>query len=84
MEEYGGIDPDTVRTYVTLEAGCGVYDDSDVPGDTTFYNMIFEDANENPVDIQWTPKVNEDWTNKLTELNVHVYSDHKVKLETAN
>ncbi|HIH97085.1 MAG TPA: hypothetical protein HA348_06380 [Thermoplasmata archaeon] len=83
IEKYCGIDPDTVRTYVTLE-GYGVYDDSDVPGDTTFYNMIFEDANENPVDIDWTPKVNEDWEEKLTGLNVHVYSDHKVKLETAN
>jgi len=47
-----------------------------VLGDTTFYNMIFEE--------QWTPKVNEDWEEKLTGLNVHVYSDYKVKLETAN
>ena len=79
---YSNYVPDSnVQVDVTLE-GWGIDDNSDVPGDTTFYNMVYK-YNGNPV-----PVVLKRFTSTsapLTQLNVEILSNpSSVKLHTAN
>jgi hypothetical protein len=67
----------------TLEAKF-IESNDDVPGDTTFYDMTFLDSDGNDVDIDWEPEYDPDNPDWLTGLNVVIYSDSRVKLETAN
>lgn len=69
-----------LATFVALE-GYNIDGDSDVPGDTTFYNMDFS-YQSNPVDITWNSDIDD--TAPLTGLDVTIYSDSRVELETAN
>ncbi|ADN36312.1 hypothetical protein Mpet_1555 [Methanolacinia petrolearia DSM 11571] len=72
-----------VKVFTALE-GYYVDDDSEVPGDTTFYNMRFRDLNLQNVDIEWLPDV--DGTAPLTGLRVEIPDGINtwVKLHTAN
>ena len=73
---------DTGLAVFTALEGYGVEDDTDVPGDTTFYDMSFIDSNFNTVDIEW-----DEWImsgGPLTGLEVESSSDEWVKLHTAN
>ncbi|MFA4878089.1 MAG: hypothetical protein WC586_11820 [Methanoregula sp.] len=79
---YSNYVPDSnVQVDVTLE-GWGIDDNSDVPGDTLFYNMVYK-YNGNPV-----PVVLKRFTSTsapLTQLNVEILSNpSSVKLHTAN
>jgi hypothetical protein len=78
----GGI-PDTyqdVAVFCTLE-GYNIYDNNDVPGDTTFYDMEFE-YNSSTVDITWEGDFG--YFPYLSGLYITIYSDNKVTLNTAN
>ncbi|WAI01440.1 hypothetical protein [Methanogenium organophilum] len=70
-----------VAVFTALE-GYNVDADSEVPGDTTFYDMRFKDLNLQTVDITWEPYIDDDAP--LTGLNVERPSDNWVKLHTAN
>jgi len=73
---------DTGLAVFTALEGYGVEDDTDVPGDTTFYDMSFRDSDFNIVDITW-----DEWImsgGPLTGLEVERPSDERVKLHTAN
>lgn len=79
---YSNYVPDSdVQVDITLE-GWGIDDNTDVPGDTTFYNMVYK-YNGNPV-----PVVLKKFTSTsapLTQLNVEILSNpSSVKLHTAN
>ena len=71
-----------LKIYCALE-GVRVYKDGDVPGDTTFYSMTFK-HDGSTVDITWDDYVWPEAEEILTGLGVVIYSDIKVKLETAN
>ena len=69
-----------LAAFCTYE-GYGVYDNSDAPGTTTFYNMRFRDINGLPVVFPWNPRIID---NSLPGLNVLVTSQSMVTLVTAN
>jgi len=64
--------------------GYNIQDNSDVPGDTTFYNMDFLDTHNHAVDITWAPWVSSSASQYLTGLSVQIDSDSSVRLLTAN
>ena len=70
-----------VAVFTALE-GYSVDGNSEVPGDTTFYNMRFKDSNLQTIDITWEPYI--DHNAPLTGLYVENRSDTWVKLHTAN
>lgn len=70
-----------VAVFCALE-GYDIDDDDDVPGDTTFDNMYFRNRYWITVDITWQDSIAEG--TGLSDLDVVIYSDSKVKLETAN
>jgi hypothetical protein len=67
-----------LAVFTALE-GFNIEDDGDVPGDTTFDNMVFQ-HDSNTVDITWSANVTQG--TGLTGLSVTIYSDNKVKLNT--
>lgn len=71
--------------FVALE-GYNIEDDGDVPGNTTFYNIVFKDNNLNPVYFQWNEWIDSTATNYLTGLDVVTYwfDNSLVSLKTAN
>ncbi|MEA1895523.1 MAG: hypothetical protein U9N36_10070 [Euryarchaeota archaeon] len=73
---------DTSLAVFTALEGYGVEDDTDVPGDTTFYDMSFRDSDFNTVDIEWEKHIMSGVP--LTGLEVESSSDEWVKLHTAN
>ncbi len=82
--EYSGlysnlIGSKNLSVFVALE-GYDVYDNTDVPGDTLFYQMSLYDSSWNPISVKWTPWVYV----PLPGLDVKVYSSTTVELETAN
>jgi hypothetical protein len=81
---WSGYVGDTDLKVVTTLEGYNVEDDTDVPGDTTFYDMSFRDSNFNTVDITWEPWYGPGVWNYLTGLRVESSSDERVKLHTAN
>jgi hypothetical protein len=79
---YSNYVPDTnVQVDVALE-GWNIDDNSDVPGDTTFTNMVFKyNGNTVPVDLNRRTASGA----PLTQLNVEILSNpSSVKLHTAN
>lgn len=69
---------------ITALEGYGIEDDTDVPGDTTFYDMSFKDSDLNTVDITWNSSFAPGITNYLTGLGIGISSDERVELYTAN
>ena len=69
-----------LAAFCTYEA-YNVYDNSDAPGTTTFYNMRFRDINGLPVVFPWTPSIID---SSLAGLHVLVTSQSMVTLQTAN
>lgn len=57
--------------------------DGDVPGDTLFTNLNIKN-NGQRVDVTWVPIVDPADAEYLDDLYVRMYSDYKVRLETAN
>jgi len=72
-----------LAVFVTLE-GYNVKDDSDICGDTTFYNMHSYDESYSPIYVNWHSWINPVASNYLLNLNVIVHSSSKVELDTAN
>ena len=72
-----------LAVFTTLE-GYRIKNDDYVPGDTTFYSMVFEDSNSNTVDITWNEWIDTSASSYLTGLDVQIFSDNMVKLHTAN
>lgn len=62
--------------------GYNIDSDNDVPGDITFYDMIFKDSSNGDIDITWDTYIAQG--TGLTGLGVTVYSDSSAKLNTAN
>lgn len=79
------ISNEDVMVYVTLEEGQYVDGDEDVPGDTLFHNMSFKDSLGSSVTITWDDQVdpNSNYT-FLSNLDVEIYSQSSVELETDN
>ncbi len=73
------IGTENLAVFVALE-GYGIYDNTDVPGDTLFYQMSFYDPLWNQISIKWNPWISSN--TPLTSLNVIIYSSNSVKLET--
>ncbi|HJH26594.1 MAG TPA: hypothetical protein C5S37_07415 [Methanophagales archaeon] len=78
------VDNTDLEILTALEAGTGfyVYDYTDLPGDTTFYDMSFIDPQGSPVDIEWQGWIRQDVQEDIPELDIIIYSDSKVKLVT--
>ena len=72
-----------LAVFVTLE-GYNIKDNSDICGDTTFYNMHLYDESYSPIYVDWHRWINPDASNYLSNLNVIVHSSSKVELDTAN
>jgi len=70
-----------IFTVLEAPAPYHVSDFTDLPGDTTFYDMSFK-SQGSPVDIEWVKNVNSTAKGLIPELDVIVYSDSKVKLVT--
>ena len=70
-----------IFTVLEAPAPYHVSDYTDLPGDTTFYDMSFK-SQGSPVDIEWEKQVNSTAKALIPELDVIVYSDSKVKLVT--
>lgn len=78
-----GISDSNLAVYAALE-GYQIDDNSDVPGDTTFYDMVYK-YNGNPVSVYLVPWINSHARTHLTELNVGIISNpSRVNLYTAN
>jgi hypothetical protein len=72
---------DNLKIFCALEGGY-IEDDDEVPGDVLFYDMLFKDDHWNTINISWlTFTPGEAWG--LT-LDVEVYSDDEVEIQTAN
>lgn len=71
-----------LAVFCTLEV-YNVGSDDDVPGDTTFDDMVFKYDNSS-VDITWVAIDDIPPGSGLTYLYAQIYSDAKVKLHTAN
>lgn len=69
--------------FTTLEAN-HVENNNDMPGDTTFYNMVFKDSNSNPFSVIWEKKYYSGVPSGITDLKVEIFSSSKVTLHTAN
>jgi len=69
--------------FCTLE-GYYVDGDSEVPGDTTFYDMRLKDLNLQNVEFNWEEDIDEVAEGYLSGLDVQIYSDSMVTLHTAN
>ena len=70
-----------IFTVLEAPAPYHVSDFTDLPGDTTFYDMSLK-SQGTPVDIEWVKNVNSTAKGLIPELDVIVYSDSKVKLVT--
>ncbi|CAD6493632.1 MAG: hypothetical protein DIAAKJNI_00528 [Candidatus Argoarchaeum ethanivorans] len=71
-----------LAVFVTLE-GYNIDDNTDVPGDTTFYDMTFIDTQGSSVDITWEKNINETAKGLIPGLGVVRYSDSEVELVTS-
>ena len=58
--------------------------DSEVPGDTTFYDMRLKDLNLQNVEFNWEEDIDEVAEGYLSGLDVQIHSDSMVTLHTAN
>jgi len=58
--------------------------DSEVPGDTTFYDMRLKDLNLQNVEFDWEEDIDDVAEGYLSGLDVQIYSDSMVTLHTAN
>ena len=72
-----------LAVFVTLE-GYNIKDNSDICGDTIFYNMHLYDESYNLIYVNWDKWINPDASGYLSNLNVIVHSSSKVELDTAN
>jgi len=70
-----------IFTVLEAPAPYHVSDYTDLPSDTTFYDMSFK-SQGSPVDIEWVKNVNSTVKGLIPELGIIVYSDSKVKLLT--
>lgn len=78
-----GISDTNLAVYAALE-GYQIDDNSDVPGDTTFYDMVYK-YNGIPVSVYLVPWINSHARTHLSELDVGIISNpSSVKLYTAN
>jgi len=68
--------------YVALE-GYDFDDDSDVPGDTEFYNMVFRNGG-NTVTMSFDDRYGTVAQQRLTGLDVAIISSTDIELRTAN
>jgi NADH:ubiquinone oxidoreductase subunit len=70
-----------VDVFTTLESKY-VEDNDDLPGDTTFYNMLFKDVDSNAFTVSWDEKYYSGVPSAINGLNVIIYSSSQVKLQT--
>lgn len=71
-----------LEAYVVLE-GYDFDDDTDVPGDTEFYDMLFKDGG-NTITISFNERYGTLAQQLLTQLDVNIISGTDVQLKTAN
>jgi hypothetical protein len=69
VSTYNAVGSDDLHVYCTLE-GYGVSDDSDVPGDIEFYDILFKDSSNNDIDFMWDTFINFNFDAILSDLDV--------------
>ncbi|AKB19204.1 MULTISPECIES: hypothetical protein [unclassified Methanosarcina] len=74
-------DDTNLDVFTTLET-YNVDDNADLPSDTTFYNMLFKDTDDNTVTVSWDERYGSGIPSAITGLDVVIYSSSQVKLKT--
>ncbi|KXS41734.1 MAG: hypothetical protein AWU58_1651 [Methanohalophilus sp. T328-1] len=74
-------DDTNLDVFTTLET-YNVDDNADLPSDTTFYNMLFKDENDNTITVYWDEKYGSGIPSAINGLDVVIYSSSQVKLRT--
>jgi hypothetical protein len=78
-----GFNSSNLKVFCTLEA-YNIINNSDLPGTTTFNEIILKDINENPVSFNWDSWVNQSASVLLPGLGVTSPSQSEVILHTGN
>lgn len=79
-----GCDYEDYQVSCTLE-GWDIWSDDDVPGDITFYSILFKDYDGDTFTVNWQEVIPDGWVpDILSYLGTTIYGSSSVKLKTAN